>query len=278
MYQAEEKARIKRQSAEQAIQLAMESRWEEAAESNRAILALFPSDVDAYNRLGKALSELGRYAEAREAYGQALELDPGNVIARKNLERLAGLGEARDKRREVAQGVAPRLFIEEMGKTGLTVLQRVATDIVAKLTAGDRVELQPRGNILVVESPGGDYVGEVEPKLSLRLLKLMEGGNRYAAAIASVSNGHCRVIIKEVYQDPSQVGRPSFPPAVVDEGIRPYIKESLLRHSVGEEEAEALEEGEEWEGETEAQEGDVRLYEAAEAEEQEEEAGDEFEE
>jgi hypothetical protein len=38
------------------------------------------------------------------------------------------------------------------------------------------------------------------------------------------------------------------------------------------------EQGEEWEGETEAQEGDVRLYEAAEAEEENEEKDDEYEE
>jgi hypothetical protein len=276
MYQAEEKVRLKRQRAEQAIQLAMQSRWEEAAQANREIVALFPSDVDAYNRLGKALTEVGRYKEAREAYGRAQELEPGNTIARKNLERLATLSRSRRGRAAAAQRVDPQLFIEETGKTGVTVLQRVAARVVPKLTAGDRVELCPRGNVLVVEDAGGEYLGEVEPKLGLRLLKLMEGGNRYAAAIASVNNGNCRVIIKEVYQHPSQAGRPSFPVAVVGEGIRPYTKESLLRRDV-EEEKEASEEGEEWEGESEAQSGDVPLYQAVEAEE-ESEKEDEYEE
>ena len=35
----------------------------------------FPNEVDAYNRLGKALTELGRYADARDAYGRAVKLD-----------------------------------------------------------------------------------------------------------------------------------------------------------------------------------------------------------
>lgn len=277
MYQAEEKARIKRQRAEQAIELAMQSRWEEAAHANRAIIELFPSDVDAYNRLGKALTELGRYAEAREAYSKALELEPGNVIARRNLERLAAVAETGPARAEPSQRVDPALFIEETGKTGVTTLQRLALDVAAKMSAGDRVELRPQGSTLAVETTGGEYLGQVEPKLSLRLLRLMQGGNRYAAAIASVSNSDCRVIIKEVYQDPSQAGRPSFPAAVMGEGFRPYIKEGLLRHEV-QKEIEEMEEGEEWEGETEAQEGDVRLYEAAEAEEESEERGDEYEE
>jgi hypothetical protein len=277
MYQAEEKVRLKKQRADQAIQLAMQSRWNEAAQANREIIALFPSDVDAYNRLGKALVELGKYKDAREAYSKAQELEPGNTIARKNLDRLTSLSRARRGRAAAAQRVDPQLFIEETGKTGVTLLQRVAAGVVPTMTAGDRVELRPRGNALVVEDTQGEYLGEVEPKLGLRLLKLMEGGNRYAAAIASVNNGDCRVIIKEVYQHPSLAGRPSFPVAVMGEGVRPYTKESLLRYGT-EEETEALEESGEWEGETEAQSGDVPLYQAVEAEEEKEREEDEYEE
>jgi hypothetical protein len=278
MYKAEEKARIKRQRADQAIELAMQSRWEDAAHANRAIIELFPSDVDAYNRLGKALTELGKYAEGREAYSKALELEPGNIIARRNLERLASAAESGPARAEASQRVDPALFIEETGKTGVARLQRLASNVVAKMSAGDRVELRPRGGTLAVETARGEYLGEVEPKLGLRLVRLMQGGNRYAAAIASVNNSDCRVIIKEVYQEPSQAGRPSFPAGIMGEGFRPYIKESLLRHERQQKEVEVAEGGEEWEGETEAQEGDVRLYEAAEAEEESEEKDDEYEE
>ncbi len=40
--------------AKRAIDLAMKSRWAEAVNTNRAILAEFPNDVGAYNRMGKA--------------------------------------------------------------------------------------------------------------------------------------------------------------------------------------------------------------------------------
>jgi hypothetical protein len=103
----------------------------------------------------------------------------------------------------------------------------------------------------------------VEPKLALRLLKLMQGGNQYAAALASLADTTGRVIIKEVYQHPSQAGRPSFP-AIGTEVVRPYIKESILKYEREEEQESTTEEAEgtreEWEGETEAQEGDVRLH------------------
>jgi len=260
-YQTEERARIRRQKADLAIRLALQSRWEEAVTVNRDIVSLYPSDVDAWNRLGKALAELGRYQESREAYGKTLEIDSTNTIARKNLARLAVLGEVAPARAEPKQQLDPQIFIEETGKTGITTLHRVNQDVLIRMTAGDRVELRPEGNVLLVENTRGEYLGEVEARLGLRLLKLMQGGNKYAAALTSLANATGRVIIKEVFQHPSQAGRPSFP-AIGTEVVRPYIRDSILKHE-GEEEEEPVEEaeggGEEWQGETEAQEGDIRL-------------------
>src|SRR5258708_39631633 len=93
-FPTEDRLRQKRTKSEQAISLAMKNRWDEAAQVNRDILDLFPNEVDAYNRLGKALTELGRYAEARDAYSQAVKLDPLNGIASKNLQRLGKLAAA----------------------------------------------------------------------------------------------------------------------------------------------------------------------------------------
>ena len=264
-YQTEERSRLRRQRAEVAIQLALQSRWEEAAAVNRGILSLYPSDVDAWNRLGKALAELGQYQQAREAYTKALDTDSTNAIARRNLARLQALGGAAPAPAEPKQQLDPQIFIEETGKTCVTTLRQANQEVLARMTAGDRVELCPEGNVMVVKDTRGEYVGEVEPKLGLRLLKLMEGGNQYAAALTSLADAGGRVIIKETYQHPSQAGRPSFP-AVGPEVVRPYIKESILRHGA-EEKKETTEEtaeeteggGEEWERETEAQEGDVRL-------------------
>ena len=91
--QGEDAARLKRQRTDQAISLALESRWEEAIGVNRQILDVSPNDVDSWNRLGKAFLELGRLRESREAYQTALELDPVNTIAKRNLERLANVRE-----------------------------------------------------------------------------------------------------------------------------------------------------------------------------------------
>jgi len=277
-YQTGETTRLRRQRVEQAIQLALESRWKEAAALNRSIISMFPSDVEAYNRLGKALMELADYDDARMAYQKALEMDPLNTIARKNLERL----EIRANAAAVASGhgtrkIDPSLFIADSGKTGIATLRAVSPEAMGRLTAGDSVELRPQDNTLAVVTVGGDHVGQLDPKLGLRLLRLMEGGNRYVAAVASLSEQ--RVIIREIYQHPSQQGRPSFP-AVSGETVRPYVKERLVRRGLEDEEAapEQAEEGEEWEGETVATEGDMTLQDYQDATEGEDDAEDNFEE
>ncbi|OGO09760.1 MAG: hypothetical protein A2Y61_06485 [Chloroflexi bacterium RBG_13_60_13] len=280
VFAADDRTRIRRQRAEQAIQLAMQGQWEAAAKVNRIIIDVFPNDVDAYNRLGKACTELGRFAEAREAYGKTLGLDPHNSIAQKNLARLAGLGEAAAPRAEAGTKLSPQLFISETGKTGVTGLVRPAAEVAARLTAGDEVFLRRQNSTLFVENAQGDYLGEVEPKLSLRLIKLIDGGNQYAAAIATLARDDVRIIIKETYQHPSQAGKLSFP-ATTGEPFRPYIKEGLVRTDADEEE-ESFEEGEETEDwaprrpRSKDTSSDVTLYEfatpaAEEAEEKEEE-------
>ena len=261
----EDKARVKRLRTEQAIQFAMQSRWDDAITANRAIIAVFPDDPEAYNRLGKALSETGKIKEAREAYNQALTLEPTNAIAKKNLERLAA---ARSKAEpDKALQVDTSLFIEEMGKSGLTVLRPVQTKMLVTLSAGDEVALKIIGSRLTVETMAGDYVADVEPKLALRLTRLIAGGNKYAAAIAGLNGDSVRIIIKETFQHPSQAGRLSFPAGKSGEVVRPYTRESLVRADL-EEEEEYAEEAEEWEeaepeAEAEGEPREVTLFDVA---------------
>ncbi|HWC31351.1 MAG TPA: tetratricopeptide repeat protein [Dehalococcoidia bacterium] len=270
--EGEEDARLKRQGSDQAIQLALESKWEEAAALNRAILEAQPNDVDTWNRLGKSLLELGRYREAHDAYGKSLQLDPVNSIAKRNLDRLAGLQDAEAPRREAVAKVAQDLFIEEVGKSGSTVLRNTPRETLATLTAGDEVYLRPESDTLQIASVNGDVLGSVEPKLGLRLMRLIQGGNQYAAAVKSLSESDVEVIIKEIYRDPSQT-RLSFPATGGGEGVRPYIKESLLRLSDDDDDdlIDDDTENEDWDTEPDAGDGNVSLSGLAEVDSDDEE-------
>jgi tetratricopeptide (TPR) repeat protein len=212
----DESARLRRVLPERAIALAMQSRWAEAVEVNRAILAIDPNDADAYNRLGKAQLELGNYRDAYEAYKRAVELAPGNAIAQKNMNRLAPLAQQAApalKRATARPGerINPQTFIEETGKTGLTNLVNLAgSETLLSLTAGERVQLAVTNNQLQVRSASGEYLGQVEARLAHRLIRFMEAGNRYTAAVTTVSDKSLSIIIREEFQAPSMVGRQSF--------------------------------------------------------------------
>ena len=70
----------------------------------------------------------------------------------------------------------------------------------------------------------------------MRLAKLIEGGNRYIAAITSSADSEVKVIITEIFQHPSQAGRSSFPAKGYD-GFRSYVKDSILKYELDEDEA-----------------------------------------
>lgn len=234
-YQPEEKARQQRELQQRAIQLALESKWDEAVDTNQRLLNFTPRDLSALNRLGKALSELGRYGEAKEAYTTALDVDPTNNIARKNLERLAQLGNGESAARPSHERMDPRLFIEETGKTGFSDLVDVASrDLLARLTAGDQVYLQREGSLLYVNNGAGDRIGRIEPRLANRLIKFLDAGNQYAAGITELNDHQVRIIIRETFQHPNMFGKVSFPSSG-GEVTRGYIKDTMLRHDADDE-------------------------------------------
>ncbi len=244
VFQAEDMTRTKKQQADVAIQMALQGQWEQAVDLNRSILESFPADVDACNRLGKALTELGRYADASDSYMKAIEIDPLNLIARKNLSRLATLGKAAPKKKSKkahTQKLSPDMFIEERGKTTITELAQPDMEVVNQLTAGDLVKLarDKKGNVFV-ETMAGERFGDFESRLGQRLVKLLDGGSEYVAAISSLHEDGVKLFIRETLQGASQVGKLSFP-ATVTESVRPNVRNGLGRSY--EDDSAALDDG-----------------------------------
>ncbi|HSG85253.1 MAG TPA: tetratricopeptide repeat protein [Candidatus Limnocylindrales bacterium] len=223
--------RLKRQLAEQAIAAATEARWTDAAEINRRILEFGP-DVEAENRLAKSLWELGELGAAREHYQTALALDPTNRVAERNIERLRVLiVDAGETTVPAADGSkAPvGIFVEETGKTGFAHLVDLPSRAtLAQVNAGDFVELTPENGRLVAIS-NEVRAGYVEPRVAARLLKLIAEGNKYAAGVISITDSEVRIIIREVFQDPRNYGKVSFPTAARSTDLRAYTKGTLVR-------------------------------------------------
>ncbi len=240
--------RQRRHLTDVAIGQATRGEWEAAVATNREILEM-GGDIDAYNRLGKALAERGQHAEALEAYQQALARDATNRIAERNVGRLQVIatGAAPAVSDEKLEKASAAHFIEEMGKTGhARLINLLPARELAPLSPGDAIELTLDSELLVARV-GEIEIGQVEPRVGSRLAKLMKSGNRYEAAITTVDRDEVRVIIHEVFADPSNLGKVSFPGSATGRpgDVRPYIKGTPLRYDDEEESEEVEEESEE---------------------------------
>ncbi len=221
------------QYAEDAVQLAIAGKWEDAVKLNKFIIDNFGADEEAQNRLGKALSELGKLKEAKAAYEAALKINPMNGIAKRNAARINALLHQKEGLKVGGTRVDLNLFVEEMGKTVITTVESPPPDICSKVAAGDVAELCIDGDGIYAETSRGVRLGLLEAKLARRLTKFMRGGNRYQAGVTSCEGSTVKLIVRETYQDPRFAGKPSFPMKRKREvEFRPYTKESLLAREV----------------------------------------------
>jgi hypothetical protein len=221
------------QYSDDAVQLAIAGKWDDAVKLNKFIIDSFGADEETQNRLGKALSELGKLKDAKSAYEGALKINPMNSIAKKNDARINTLLHQKEGLKVGGTRVDLNLFVEEMGKTIITNLENSSSDICSKVAAGDVAELKIEGDGIAAETSRGVRLGLLEAKLARRLIKFMRGGNRYQAGVTSCDGNTVKLIVRETYQDPHFAGKPSFPMRRKREvEFRPYTKESLLAREV----------------------------------------------
>ena len=230
------------QYADDAVQLAIAGKWDEAVKLNKFIVDSFGADEETQNRLGKALSEMGKLKEAKASYEAALKLNPMNSIAKRNAARINALLHQKEGLKVGGTRVDLNLFVEEMGKTVITTLESVpGANICSKVAAGDVAELSIEADGVAAETSRGVKLGLLEAKLARRLTKFMRGGNRYQAGVTSCEGNTVKLIVRETYQDPHFAGKPSFPMKRKREvEFRPYTKESLLARTPS---TEGVEEG-----------------------------------
>jgi len=217
------------QAAEDAVNLALASRWQEALAVNDDLVERFGADEDVCNRRGKALLELGRLEEAEAAYTSTLAANPGNQIARRQLAKLAERRSAKRAVAPVSASVDVAVFTDEPGKTAIAKLVLADGVDPAAVAPGDPIKVEVGEDQVAVRTLRGVDLGEVEPRLAQRILKFSERGNRYAGAVTHVDGSGVQVILREVYQAPELAGTNSFPVRKVREIVyRPYAKEPVI--------------------------------------------------
>src|SRR5438876_7914845 len=240
--------------SDQATAAALDADWPRALELNQKILETSADDVEARNRLGRAYIELGKLEEAKAAFTEVLKSEPYNSIAIRNQTRVIALIEHRAKPNVTSTRTQPRLFIEDMGKTGiLRGINPAPPHVLAKYSPGAECELREQEGLLALHARDGELVGFLEPKVGRRLIDLLRTGNQDVAAIRSTEPRNPRIAIREISQSPENASRISFPghhrPAETKE--RAYVRGTFFRYGGADEEGEVeeVEEAEEPTGE-----------------------------
>lgn len=214
---------------EEAIQAALESRWQDALAINRALVERHGGVEETFNRIGKALTELGEHQAALDAYSQALQINSQNVIAQKNVRKLRLLLESREKIAGAKGAIDVDLFAEEPGKSALTVLNPPKAGVVIVVAPGEVVELHLQDGGLQAQTTAAVVLGDVDSKIARRLVPLISTGNRYTAVVARVEESQIEIIIREAFQSTENARKSSFPVSRQRrEEFRPYAKEFLL--------------------------------------------------
>lgn len=206
-------------TAQAAITAAVTGDWQQAVKLNEKLLALNASNVEALNRLARALACTGQAQKAQKTYKKVLELDPYNVIAQKNLEKLSKSQGANGKAvNGVSQTVSPgemvnlsRIFLDEPGKTKIVNLLNLAPpSTLASLNCGDRLMLNPKNHSISVVSQSGTYLGAFPDDLAHRLLAFISGGNQYEVYVKSSTIKNLAIFVRETQRSAKFGNQPSF--------------------------------------------------------------------
>ena len=236
-----------------AVDLALDGKWEKAAACNRAILDHYSSDVETMNRLAKSLIELNQFSEARLLLGQVIEISPYNTIAKKNLLRLDKLETTPNLiRHKDASHRDAHIFTAQSGKSGTTLLQKVGSEFILETIApGQPLSLEINKNTIDVRLIDGECIGRIEPKLAMRLIRLITSGNRYKSAVVSATEQGIVIIIQETYKDPSTKLVSGFPFKKIEDK-KSYLGDTLVRYMeeddlIDHDSSDLIEEENDWE-------------------------------
>ncbi len=200
--------------AQNAINLALHGKWEEAVAANLEIIKLTPTDIDALNRLARAYAESGKIDLAKTTTKKALDIDATNPIALRCLEKWKSI---KNGTTHTSITTPPESFIEESGKTKLVILLHPGdTKVLATVDSGDEVKLEPHPHSISVATTDGKYIGKLPDDLAARLRVLIKSGNKYQAAIKSINSKDVTVFIKETEKGPNLKNGTSFPTEKID--------------------------------------------------------------
>lgn len=210
-----------------AIQTALKGNWDQAITLNKSLLKDDPNDIETLNRLGFALSALGKIKSAKDIYQKVLKLDAHNPIAIRNLKRLLEVKKnnksliykKNNLKATILNGQTPtengsflnNIFLEETGKTKVIELVNVATPrILSLLQTGETLTLSTKRLKVFVLDRNNQYIGVLPDNIGKRMIDFLKGGNSYESYVRAVKNNKVTIFVKETKRAKRFKNQPSF--------------------------------------------------------------------
>lgn len=227
-----------------------------AIKLNQDIIRETPHDADAYLRLGFAYLQTGDFMSSKQAYRQALKIEPMNQIARNNLDKIKILEKDTDPSSASdgpAHSVNPNLFLNVLGKTKEVTLVNIGqADVLAKLKIGELVEFKIKKRRVEVRDANNEYVGALPDDISKRLIFFLEADSSFLVYIKAASKNYVDIFIKEEKKGAKVRGFATFPKNIQDD-----LKMMNADINDGEEGSEPREGNEEGDGAGNAEEEEI---------------------
>ena len=178
----------------QAIQAALACDWQKAIKLNLKLVKASPGDVQALNRLAYSHIQTDEPKKAKRIYNIILKIDPHNLMANKNMNKLKG--NVSTVRSLPASG---QIYIDEPGMTRCVELTNTAPrDILKKITPGIKAEYKIGKRKIEIRTENGEFIGSLPDDISFHMRRLAEKGNKYEMYIKEVVESKVVVYIREL--------------------------------------------------------------------------------
>jgi tetratricopeptide (TPR) repeat protein len=197
--------------AKMAADAALSSNWQEAIQINQKILKTNHEDVEALNRLARAQVCSGEIEKAQKTYKKVLELDPYNIIANKNMNKINLSNGSGNGKSIIFSPNLTSLFLSEPGKTKVVALLNLAPpSILSVLNYGEEVHLNAKSHSVTVNTLEGVHIGALPDDTAHKLIAFINGGNKYEAFVKSVTPKSLTIFIRETERSEKFTNQPSF--------------------------------------------------------------------
>lgn len=205
----------------QAIDEAIAGNWKQAIIINNEILAIDENNLDANLALGFAYLQEKKFDKSSQYYKKALLIEPGNIIARNNLDKLSILkkkGSVDTEKSDPTPLQPLKEFINITGKTKIVDLVNIGqSDVLADIKVGQQVELKSKKRRIEVRTLDGEYIGALPDDISKRLLFFLDAGTTYNAYVKSALKNQVEVFISEDRKSKKAKNFVSFPKNIQDD-------------------------------------------------------------